>query len=479
MNKLLLATLLVAAQTVFAQHYRPIVPNDVYYFSTGKSEDLYPIKIDSLQTVGEDSIFYLYKQVRKQYVKEKCAITLQGDSWLGKTVQVSKTGTVQFYNSQQKPILLHTTAPLKASWIAYESTKWKAEIVVSAITKETFLGVVDSVKTFHINILKKNGADTSHPYDNLELRLSKSHGLVKTVNFFLWDSPEYYYPLEQSVESLSLVGVKNLQVGATDIGNKEFFDFEVGDEFHVEESTIIGIVPDVRSDIRVYKFHVIAKTIANDAYHYQIQKYTRENATTIIDTIKEVYDWKENSELLGQITKEGSFLRNFYVDALGKRAKKMEVPMYQKSPSDSCWTPGVGILTMEQCTYPEKLFYEGLGGPYYQCRIGGFNQFNRKLLYYKKGNEEWGTPLSVSKNNSNLASEVTVSPNPAHDFVQFDLGTVGQPVALEVRDGQGAFTLAKQFTGGFKWDVSNVAKGLYFYTISNNTGRTSGKIVVQ
>lgn len=60
-------------------------------------------------------------------------------------------------------------------------------------------------------------------------------------------------------------------------------------------------------------------------------------------------------------------------------------------------------------------YIQGCGGPYYGF-FNGNGYYMHNLVYYKKGNHTWGTPLSNKKSQSNFLA-VSLRPMPCKDFV--------------------------------------------------------------
>lgn len=78
--------------SVFVQDYYPIKQNDIYFFGN------LPLKVDSVKVEAQDSVYYLYKQIRRLDQNSNCAYTALGDSWLGDSVRVQPDGSCIFVN---------------------------------------------------------------------------------------------------------------------------------------------------------------------------------------------------------------------------------------------------------------------------------------------------------------------------------------------------------------------------------------------
>lgn len=469
MKKLLLASLIGSALGAFAQDYQPIKKNEVYYFSNGKTEDLYPIQVDSAIQDGRDSVFFMYKQLR-QINETGCGYTSLGDSWLGKYIALYKSGYVRFSNGNGNTFGIDTKARLGESATAYQGVQWKALATVTAWTKETFLGLSDSVKTYTISVVKTNGKDTTHVYDGYELKLSKHHGIIKTIEFYAWDYGQ------QTASQLELVGIQGLRLGRTMSTGKQIYNYKVGDVFHIEEYISTGSPTSMEFKKKNIQLTVLSKNTASDSYSYTLRRFqtieTEASVQYSEDTIVENHLFSMLNQPYGQLTQDFAKVESDYSLEFKKQGRTLVGPLYTGTPNclnELVFGNGPAVLQ----------YYDGLGGPYSDERPEVWNHYYRRLVYYKKGTEEWGKPLSVSKNNAYLASQITVSPNPAQDFVQFDLGTIGQSVTIELRDATGQLLWSKNTSGNCRAEVSDFQKGLYFYSISNGSAKTSGKIILQ
>jgi hypothetical protein len=78
-------------------------------------------------------------------------------------------------------------------------------------------------------------------------------------------------------------------------------------------------------------------------------------------------------------------------------------------------------------------YIEGLGGPYYKDNM--FASRERNLIYYKKGNEEWGTPFTftVSTSEQINSKSISIFPNPVAAGSQIFLQDLGGKEMLEIR----------------------------------------------
>ena len=102
--------------------------------------------------------------------------------------------------------------------------------------------------------------------------------------------------------------------------------------------------------------------------------------------------------------------------------------------------------------------------------IGPSSFYESKLIYYKKGNEEWGTPIdslyskkasSVNEINKKIVSEVYVYPNPSNGI--FEIKADKNISLVKVYDMFGRLLASQNLINSMihKVDLSLYPKGMY------------------
>lgn len=79
---------------------------------------------------------------------------------------------------------------------------------------------------------------------------------------------------------------------------------------------------------------------------------------------------------------------------------------------------------------------------------------------------------SLNNENLILMNKVILAPNPAKDFITVS-GKVGETYLISVFDMSARLILAKKFTSETTIETSNISKGIYTYTIQNNSQNCS------
>ncbi|MFZ9954806.1 MAG: T9SS type A sorting domain-containing protein [Flavobacteriales bacterium] len=126
-------------------------------------------------------------------------------------------------------------------------------------------------------------------------------------------------------------------------------------------------------------------------------------------------------------------------------------------------------------------YIEGLGGPYFGEYFNclNFSSASHYLMYYKKGNETWGTPLSFTTSQETIEQiQLTIFPNPASNEVNFISSHFGLNTLFQLYNSLGKLIEEKNITTSyFTYKNEKNLQGIYFYHITNANGKASGKII--
>lgn len=149
-----------------------------------------------------------------------------GFSFLGKKIFSDNDGFYHFINSNNDTLHVNSNAEVNESWIFYSNEGENIRIWASidAITFEPFSGTTDSVKIIKFTAKDTAGLNVQHTINSRNLKLSKHYGFSKIFNF---DG------CPQSTSTNTLVGINPIQKGYTNFGDKEIWDIQPGEEFHI------------------------------------------------------------------------------------------------------------------------------------------------------------------------------------------------------------------------------------------------------
>jgi hypothetical protein len=477
---ILISFLLIAE--LQAQNYRTVNPDRIgFYMNEYKITSL---RIDSVKAVGDDTVYYTIKNIQEINPEWMC-FSPYAPSWIGEKIIIGSDGINIFFNRINDSIKIKTLAGLDEEWlcnIIKDSLKIYAK--VTDFDTLRFLGVVDSVKTMSFQAYNKNDEQIEHTINNKKVILSKNYGFVKTLNFFSFPDFEGYYFFDYHLQEYSLCGLTNPQMGINNLTWKEVYNFDVGDEIHTYYDSNISDGSDYSSESIRYILKYIKKELLGDDIFYTIERIKRSSRTVVIhDTIESLI--KDNSlfnKLPGEPVIKDYEAYSYYMSiskANGRLSKTYplsgEVIYY--GYTDSCWS----ILIDGDCYPSYREYIEGLGGPYYSCEFSFFlGHMGYSLVYYKKGDETWGTPIVISDiEEDDIEPSFKLYPNPVTDRLYITTTPEDIPYTFTLWDISGKLLYESVITKAdyYLTDIKPSA-GFYYYRIIDRSGRiSSGKLI--
>ena len=454
------------------------------YFREADSNRIYAVEVEA-ESFDGDSIFHPYANWYKSgfscYLPDYCSI-------LGKEVRVSQNGTHRFITGLNDTITLLFQGNINDQWIAYTSADGSdiIEATISSVEPEEYFDEEILVKTIGLQMMNSDMEPVSDPVNDWYFKFSEDRGLLAFPS--LAKFPQFEQLEFEQSSMKDLVGIEG-QVGVQDLDYFDVFDFEIGDEIHYEEGHSSSFTPATINIIQI-ALSIIDKTVYTDSLVYVVEKKLWEYSglqseiniqptDTIVESMlilpDSLFDLpparsliNQNSDLgyFGWIS-EGEFgtEKNFYFND----------PVYMTS-ADSCFETAIDW----GCSGGESIehYYNGLGGPYYICESSDFSTWWRQLIYFRKGDVEWGSALStVELANTDLP--IRVYPNPSQDRIQIDFEYTSQNLEIRVLNPTGKLVDQKPFHTGFL-DVSRYPAGIYFLQIlEDNRILSRTKFVVQ
>jgi hypothetical protein len=468
---------LISIISLFGQNYQTIYSNRIAFFDN-QYGNIKSIRIDSV-IIQNDKVLYPFTQI--QQLDYDCFSPLIA-SWIGKKVIVKESGNNCFFNKHNDTIMIKTSARINDKWVAFQiKDSLTIEASVIAHDKMNFLGLADSVKVIGFQAYDENMASLDFAINEMNIQISKNYGLIKTFNFYLFPNFKVAYSAEQ-FEEYDLIGLSSPKFGVQNLTWFEVNDFQVGDELHVLDESSCWRVNDYGYD---YGYAITNKAIykylqRTDYLDSIVYRYSRKQS--IYTHWKDSSSFKYNSDTLTSIIKPDSLFDKLpgepIVNEYGTFSFCMtnEFLLSKTYPSvyemysftgDSCWR----TLIADGC-FPADKYIKGLGGPYYSCSeafcLGGAE---RKLVYYKKGENTWGNPLIVTGiSDMETINKIKVYPKPADDYVYVSLGeNKCYNCFIYIYDIHGKLQKAKRLEANNSGiDISDLKNGIYIVKISDN-----------
>ena len=458
-----------------AQDYQTFSSQRIAYFAD-RNGAIRCVRIDSVKHLT-DSVFYPMSSI--QQLDYDC-FTPYGASWTGKKIIIRGNGDNLFFNREMDTIRIKTGAGLNEEWTAYElPDSVKIMATVKKIEKISFLGLQDSVKTIAFQHYDKDMNPVAGNLDTTTLMLSKNYGLIRTMNFYLFPNYTSGFPY-QEFEGYELAGLSDPEAGVKNITWFDVNDFQVGDELHmIYESSNWGMGDD---------YHIIAKTICRyleredhpDSIVYWIDRTMSQviNDTEYFYSHDTIFSHVSPDTVFDKLPGEPVVTESMAYTHSMTADSKSNPNTYIYPGADSCWTN----CCDDECS-AEYLYRVGLGGPYYECYNAlTLGTTSNSLVYYKKGQTTWGTPLTISAIKPYPEEmNITIYPNPAADRVFIKTPASILPFTFVLTDINGRLLISIQINETeYSLEPGPIAPGIYFYRIiCRDRPEKCGKLILR
>jgi len=411
----LIALFIFNVVSLFGQNYKTVQPDRESYFeseefgmgSNGWSP-CHPCRFGiRVQEVLSNSSQYVFPT----YWNTNTGVGEPRFSWMGDTLQLLTDGTELFRNKNEETITIKPQTLIGESWTMFDLGGGDyLEATVTEKNLETVFDQMDSIKTFVIQAKNIIGENIDHEMNDFSFRIGKNTGLIEAFDL-------YHFPTR--MERIYLIGKSNPVVGEELLNAKLIYDFQVGDErlyidgdeFNTTYKRIVTLErEDVNPDSVRYLFHV-----------HEVQQVAIYNPVT--DDYDTEYSHSEGEEYHGynvgdghqlnihpyEINNTQSGIENNLYNFIGKNADGKWYKSFYTNPASLSFNSGE---TYQACL--------GHTQRYYQESID--IHYNEQLIYYKKGNTEWGNDvdlvtLTAAKEIQNSESSILVFPNPANDNI--------------------------------------------------------------
>lgn len=496
--KTVLAFLLVIGtlSSSWAQNYQLIYPNQEKHFSYREHSIIFndtiiqSIRIDSIATSGNNISYHNHQILSQTSYTGSCQLTINDSSWIGHQIIAKPNGDYLFFNRNTDSILIKTAANINNSWVLYTfPNNDYIEATLTSIDNANILGTTDSVKTIVLQTKNNTNNNINHPFNNKEIKFSKNHGLIGFYNMT-------NFPLDTN--NCTLIGSSNSTLGIVNLTAAEIFDYNIGDEFHIDDYYRSSSSP-WQYDITHIRKIILDKTISNNQdtltytifrcqnRYYNTSMTPNPDTTITSDSITEVIILSEQThfnQLSNEIRSDSVSYSTFLIHPqLNRRTKRMDIQYYQTGPN--CWSEVVGSFP------PYHSYIEGLGGGYYNNPYTFVGTDYYELAYYNKNGISWGTPLNISCNLGTSISKIvkeehkiSVHPNPASNYTTISIQNFlpNENWYFKLYDATGKVVRSRSLeNNSFILKRTNLSSGIYFYQIENSSISKSytGKIILE
>jgi hypothetical protein len=356
--------------------------------------------------------------------------------------------------------------------------------IVQKIDTMSVLGIVDSIKTIVLEVTDLTMQPLPHKMHGKKLLLSKTFGLISFPEFYKF--PDYnLYSYTYKPTDLVLVGTTFKNLGIQNLKWFDVFDFENGDELHVETKSGFGynyIHYSGSDEKQIIKY--LSRKNYTDSIVYNVELTTQrilqtpqgpETNYSHVFTKKTIYKNEKFDNLPGIAFVDGDYLMEMeqVKEIVDKKYFTSIYQTYYRSNNDSCWNN----IIADGC-FSAFSYLKGLGGPYSSCQGLSLDFYDQTLVYYKKGQKQWGTPFIINAlDNAGLINECVASIS--QNKLRIDLTRMPKDNWVYIFDVNGEVILSKQlFEPKETIDITPFSSGMYFYRITGDKQQLkSGKFI--
>lgn len=487
-----LISILFLSNFCFGQNWELFKANETYNFNF---DQIHGVRVDSVSVNGNETLFH-FNRILNDTVPSSFGQLLHPTQDItqpnifGKHA-VERNDSLIFTNQFGNLLYIKPLASLNDSWNFLQLSSARIEATVDSVYSDSINQVLDSVKRISFQYFDSLNNPINHSINTKKLLLSKANGVVSTLNLYedvIGQSINYNYKKQY-----------NQIFRSTVFTNREVFDLNIGDEYHfqIQYSPISsGPAPtDIRNHI------VTGKTLSanGDTIKLNMLEYRKYESGTV--------DWSVNPPTVTYTTSYTN--RTFeklivnpsdtFIETLGMEViisntifsstLSAHVSSYSNTLPYNNGNFGQRITispksqfflydsTLSSWTAP--IFGIGPYSDHFLTGVFDFQNFDsnsggsqssyyHRMIYFKKGNETWGTPQLVTGIRDKEMPEqiVKLYPNPAKNNLTIQVDQNESFDTYEILDVKGRFVQ----NGNFKAQlvIEELDNGIYFLKLSGN-----------
>lgn len=424
--KVALLFLMLTVLHVQAQDYSPMISGNTSLFlfeGQNESENWIEALQEESGFISDyrgDAIKLLESWNTTMGCNDHNAPTWAGPKYVKGLPPNSSPHTYYFFNSNNEPITFQPLKELGEKWTMY--TYLNGDYIEATISHKenlSFLELTDSVKTISLQLKNSSGIDMPNPLNDIIYKVSKHYGLIQLTRFLNFPS---------WTAAGNLIGLTVPKKGVQLITSREIFNFDIGDEFHYDSlfdsvsrrvhhfsrtiNRVTGIYRSENTDTVIYTIDQQKETRqSNRETSEQTHLYSRENVQQkYILSNTQLYPSQANLNTEPSI-RNLSYWLTLFSDGVRLKWETEGGMSYKQNDNDpTCWELNpYGSISFTS-------YLEGCG-----LSLDSMHYWNsaadygyKRLVYFKKGTEEWGQPLVLSNYSKAVDTPFTLYPNPLH-----------------------------------------------------------------
>jgi len=411
--------------------------------------------------------------------------SVKGASWIGEKFRVDTNGDNIFYNALHEIIKIKEPVILNNSWVMYYSDTNNLVITatVTDIKNTSFIGITDSVATITLSAKDTNNNTIQNQVNNYQLRLSKNYGLISIMNFYRFPFENQSGFIYSVSDTLNLIGISNPLIGWQNITSFDIYNWNVGWEFHSNESYNSAPGPSYSGGSETHTIRkIIGKTLTADSVNYLIDRckyYFRfDNLGNIIienrvnDTIIETYYF---NSFLNKLSFE-PFSNNGYITFYYKTLNTImnQYWVFYDLYNDTCQAMNYDGTTT-------NTWGINMGSTYVSDGFSGHSSYY--FVYYKKDSIEWGIPYIcttlLESDNIAFKTGISIYPNPTNDILNIvNNNTIQSITVFNTLGEKELYKKIENASKSLKIDISFLQKGIYFIKIDDALDNRVFKVIL-
>lgn len=467
-----------------SQNYQTVQSSATPFFIATQSDYFLANRIDQVDIIGTDSIFYPFQSIREDgqlNTNDPCKYYI-GPSWMGDKIEIKANGDNVFYNHLDEQITIKTNAVLHDTFTVYTypNGDW-IKGVVNAISPVIVLGYPDSMKVIDLF------SNVSLNLENPRFILSKDHGFIEL--FAPYSFPDPYvgptaingltnYP-EEHINNFSLVGEGANGFSKPTVG--EINDFEIGD---IHQFSYLEEVYSVSKTHEFTEREIFNKFIwGQDSIVYFLKqngfKKTIDVAsgTTEIEylsgemeswTIEHINQW-QNAFLPEEFDGVNGW-NSLFINDCGDVEEKVRIEAIEISGSSSCLH-----LTVGEFSETSAIKNVGNLSPT-ASNMGNSFQTTSSLVYYERPNGDFCGTQEVLSTTELEAVNMDVFPNPSNGLFQIESD---ENQLMSLYDLSGNLVYQQGIQKGINTIETDHPAGFYLLTLAGQEEIQSKKILIQ
>lgn len=483
-RKLVLLMLISQPVSTSGQDFSCIVPGEICLFEPVEEISIdflsqrfvQGLRIDSVVEAGQDTLYYFQRGTVLDGGYRN------GPSWLGYGLKKTNMGDEVFFNYENREILLKPAASPSQKWVLLENDDGsyiQAECI--SIDTVTFSGFTDSVKTIELQPFDISGKPDKNEIYGKTIKISKKYGLIRTFNFREFPSNDRGERLIQ----YELAGSTKDRLGLQVFTGRDIYNYESGDEFHIitYESDYNWNETRKRRILNIMDKRV---SINSDTLFYDILERWEDmddrDPVSFVEEYTKIYtdlDVRLDSKFLNEqdsskklpfeslIYSEPGYIIIRNEDFNGRYQMFMYNSFYDldyhfQFKKTVMTTSFHYYQVIEGC----QVLLNSVLNEYPDTWTGELNT----LVYFKKGNEDWGSPLVVGTPEIQVQA-AKIWPNPVHDWLCISLWIDPSctPLKYTILDitGQVCDSGFLNNTESYNLNITGLKPGIYFIKTGN------------